>query len=254
MTDPAPPSMVSRISHATRASTVQSFAALNMIRKRVRQDYVHECTAEDALRVLEVMPAGQDCLVRRCLVHDDDDSTSYKVKVRGHADDDIYDEKTMFSLLQSGGSHFVKCRDTVETFFRIRTPPQLQHTRPLQSLFVHAPMPDAQAVNLLKARYQENLSHTDRKNMLHVLIMADAGGADAAPVHTMYIDPLYKAEDGTRGAVLSKRSSLVRACCRFMPSVVVPAVLHGERVARGLHGNLRRPGRRRARSVPRLSF
>ena len=224
MTDPAPPSIVSRVSRASQASSIQSFAALNIIRKHMRQDYVHECTTEDALRVLEVMPAGKDCLVRRCLENNRKKIT-YKVKVRGHAEDDIYDEKTMFSLIQNGGAHFVTCKDTVDTFFRIRTPPQLQHVRPLKSLFVHASMPDAQAVKLLKERYDDNASHTDRKNMMHVLIMEDP--KNDQNVHTMYIDPLYTAPSGgggrSQGAVLSKRSSLVRACCRFMPSVVVPA-------------------------------
>ena len=200
------------------SSVLRSHAALNLVRRKLRQEYVHECTVDDALRVLEVMPPGQDCVVRRFL------STSppqYKVKVRGHADDDIYDENTMFSLVHSGAAHFVRCCDTVQTFFRIRTPPQLQRAA-LEPLFLHPAMPKERAVELLKAHYTQNEQHPDRKSLPHVVMMRVAGGSNE-DIETYFIDPHFSGPHKTKGAVLSKRTTLVRACCRFMPAVIVPA-------------------------------
>ena len=200
------------------APPLQARAALNLVRRLLRRQYVHECSVDDALRVLEVMPPGRDCVVRRFV---DASPPQYKVKVRGHADDDIYDETTMLSLVHSGAAHFVKCADTIQTFFRIRTPPQLQHRESLESLFLHPALPKERAVDLLKGHYFQNAQHPDRKDLAHVLLMR--GGGESESIETYYIDPHYKGPENTTGAVLCKRTTLVRACSRFMPAVIVPA-------------------------------
>lgn len=222
MATPVPASRVSSFSHAKSATS--SRAALNLIRLRLRTTYVHDCTVEDALRVLEVMPKGKDCVVRRFV----DDPPKYKVKVRGHADDDVYDETTMFSLMHSGTAHFVSCQDTIDSFFRIRTPPQLQQG-PLAPLFLHAASRTTKehAIEQLKAHYFANAAHPERKQLPHVVLLMHNGEGDSrtslhdagnSDITAYYIDPAH----ANSLAVLAKRISLVRASSRFMHGVVIP--------------------------------
>ena len=109
----------------------------------------------------------------------------------------------------------------IQTFFRIRTPPQLQRAA-LEPLFLHPALPKERAVGLLKAHYTQNEQHPDRKSLPHVVMMRVAGGG-ADEIDIFFIDPHFAGPHNTKGAVLSKRTTLVRACCRFMPAVIVPA-------------------------------
>ena len=209
----AAPSVVSTFS----AAPSKSRAALSLIRTRLQRDYVHNCSLDDALQILEVMPPGKDCIIRRFV----DDPARYKVKVRGHAEEDVYDEATMFSLIHGGEAHFVRCQDTVRTFFQIRTPPQLQHGS-MEQLFLHPPTTDTEeALQLLKAHYQHNTNHPDHRQLMHVILLRQDGSAPGADeqLQVYFIDPNY----GTDGAVLNKPSTLVKAAARFMSAVVVPA-------------------------------
>ena len=223
MATPVPASRVSSFSHVKSATS--SRAALNLIRLRLRTTYVHHCTVEDALRVLEVMPKGKDCVVRRFV----DDPPKYKVKVRGHAEDDVYDETTMFSLMHGGTAHFVSCQDTTDSFFRIRTPPQLQQG-PLTPLFLHAASRTTKehAIEQLKSHYFANAAHPERKQLPHVVLLLHDGAGDngatsgqdgtTEDITAYYIDPSH----ANSLAVLAKRMSLVRAASRFMHGVVIP--------------------------------
>jgi hypothetical protein len=209
----AAPSVVSTFS----AAPSKSRAALTLIRRRLQRDYVHNCSLDDALQILEVMPPGKDCIIRRFV----DDPARYKVKVRGHAEEDIYDESTMFSLIHGGEVHFVRCQDTVRTFFQIRTPPQLQHGD-MEQLFLHPPATTTEeALQLLKAHYQHNAAHPDHRQLLHVILLRQAGGSmgPGEQLQVYFVDPSY----GADGAVLNKPSTLVKAAARFMQAVVVPA-------------------------------
>ena len=217
----------------TRAQSDAEFAShshgLQVLHDQIHRVYVHDCTEEDAQRVLRM--SNQHHFLVRKSKEQPDGKRVYKVAVYDQERSDVYDESLALTLLHHYPQRFIAKGDTIELFHSIRTPPHIQLQGGGQegtpSMFLHASdMEDKRVKSLLQGHFSKNRDHDIRKSMQHVLLRLE----DAEdPREEQWVDAFYTPSPSTVGAdaqkvpVYTKRMPLHKAASRFMDAVVVPS-------------------------------
>lgn len=218
--------------HAPQETAPQSHG-LRVLHDQIQQVYVHDCTEEDAQKVLR-MSDRHHFLVRKSKPLNQ--QRVYKVAVYGQAQSDVYDESLALTLLHHYPQRFIAKKDTVELFHSVRTPPNMRlhagggaRRDDTPSIFLHASgVTDTRVKSLLQGHFAANREHVVRGAMQHVLLRLDEddGGSSSG---VQWVDAFYTPTPDEVGAaaqkvpIYTKRMALHKAAARFMDAVVIPS-------------------------------
>lgn len=184
--------------------------SLHEILEDINNIFLLDCSIDDARRISKVLRhTSKKYIVRK---HDESMAT-YKVFNMTTLVDDIYRESMLLPLLHNSrySKHFVKGSEIVDFFLNIRTPVSMRKQR--KRLFLHSEYnSQSELTKRLDTSWEQSQKSDDCKDLVHVVLRQHANGKGC--------DAFFR-QPGDKNTY-RKRTTVVKAACRFMSAFVVP--------------------------------